>query len=78
MSRTRTDWPILGRNVGTATGWDQQDTFVITIYEFEPNSKYPKLLKGDVTVDFEKGTMELYDDNGDITNSVDLVGVLNV
>jgi hypothetical protein len=33
----RIEWVVLGRLIGTGTGWDQQDELSFTIYDFEPS-----------------------------------------
>lgn len=33
MSKKRIEWTVLGRKVGTATGWDQADTFCMSLYD---------------------------------------------
>lgn len=71
----RTDWTVLGRKIGTATGWDEPDTFVMVIYDFEPADGID-LPSGDVNFNFETGTAETYDDDGEVTMSMDLVEVL--
>lgn len=71
----RTDWTVLGRKVGTSTGWDQVDTFVMMLYDFEPVSGID-LPDGCVNFDFENGTAESFDDDGKPTKSVDLVAAI--
>lgn len=74
MSREdkRVDWTVLGRVIGTATGWDQADTFVMMLYEFEPADDVD-LLAGDINIDFEKGVVEAFDDEGNVTSTKDIV-----
>lgn len=70
------EWTVLGRVIGTATGWDQADSFVISVYDFQPVAGV-NLPKTDcLTVDFEKGTAETYDEKGEVTSSTDLVTAL--
>jgi hypothetical protein len=71
----RIDWTVLGRKIGTATGWDQADTFVMMLYDFEPLPCFD-LPSGGVNIDFERGTIETYDDNGNVTRGCDLVNAL--
>ena len=72
MSAERLDWEVMGRLVGTATGWDQQDTWVMMLYDFVPVEGIP-FPTGDVTFDFERGTVTLYNDDGVATDVVDFV-----
>ena len=68
----REEWKILGRTIGVASGWDQGDTFVIALYDFEPTDGI-KLPSGTLTIDFESGTASTHDDAGNTLESVDLV-----
>lgn len=70
-----TEWKLIGRIAGTATGWDQQDTFIITLYDFKP-AKGVKLPSGDVTVDFEAGTVCVHDADGEPIETADIVAAL--
>lgn len=73
----RLDWIVLGRLIGTATGWDQADTFVIMLYDFEPVEALAlDLPSGGVNIDFESGKLETYDEHGDTLVSVDLVSAI--
>ncbi len=70
--RERFDWHLMGVNIGSATGWDMQDTFAIVIYNFIPNDvglKFvPEVKSGDdITVDWEAGTVATFDDIGNET-----------
>jgi hypothetical protein len=68
----RDEWKVLGRTIGVASGWDQADTFVMALYDFEPTDGI-KLPSGTLTIDFEAGTASTYDDAGKVLESVDLV-----
>lgn len=69
-----TPWVILGREVGTATGWDQADTFVMQLYNFKPDVGWRGPLANDcVSFDFENGLVQTYDDNGQPTETADIV-----
>jgi hypothetical protein len=68
----RVDWTVLGRVIGTATGWDQVDTFVMMLYDFEPAVDVD-LPTGDINIDFENGVVETFDDAGKVTSSKDIV-----
>jgi hypothetical protein len=72
----RFEWVVLGRVIGTATGWDQADTFVMQIYDFEPDKEI-NLPKADcLTIDFEKGVAQIYDDDGQLKQDFDLINIL--
>lgn len=74
--KNRMEWVVLGRVIGTGTGWDQADTFVMQIYDFEPavNVNLPK--SDCLTIDFEAGTASTCDDAGVVTSSVDLMSAI--
>lgn len=68
----RVDCIICGRKIGTATGWDQADTFVMTLYGLIGSPEYMGP-HGDVSIDFECGMIDLHDDEGVIIQSADLI-----
>lgn len=76
MSRERTEWTILGRKIGTATGWDQADTLIMQVYDFEPSEGVDLPTSDCIMFDFEHGTAETYDDAGNTLVSKDLVAAL--
>lgn len=67
MEKKNMVFMILGRFIGTYTGWDRQDTFEIMAYDFKP---YPgvDLPSGDVSFDLETGLATCYkdDDNNEV------------
>lgn len=71
----RSDWKLLGRTIGTGTGWDDNDFIAFVIYDFEPRTGLA-LPKGNVYVDLTQGTMQLTDDKGVAFEVVDLVQAL--
>jgi hypothetical protein len=72
------EWTICGRVVGTASGWDHVDTFVIQLYDFQPGPEFMGDLKGTFTAfDFEHGLIETYSDDGTVLQSVDLIDAIN-
>lgn len=71
----RLEWEVLGRVVGTATGWDQQDTWIMMLYDFEP-AEGVELPSGDVSFDFERGLATTYNDEGEPVETVDLIASL--
>lgn len=76
MSRKRLEWTVLGRKVGTATGWDQADTFVMTLYDFQPATGVDLPTAEFMTFDFEHGTAETFDETGKVTFTTDLVAAI--
>jgi len=76
MSERHT-FTVLGRDIGTATGWDQQDTHVVIFYDLEPFYEI-NLPKGDVEFDSENGYFIAYDENGDLVGEkLDVISVLS-
>lgn len=67
---------ILGKFVGTATGWDQVDDLAIVLYEFEPYEGF-EVPTDNLTVDFVAGTVKNYDDEGNETFNTDMITVMN-
>lgn len=67
------DWPICGRIIGKATGWDQPDTWQIQLYGFVPASNYSGPIEEVICIDFERGEIEGYDEAGNITKKADLI-----
>ena len=72
----RTAWNVLGRKIGTATGWDEVDTFILQLYDFEPANNVD-LPKATLRINFENGKVETYDDEGKVLTSHDLLTSLN-
>lgn len=74
----RVDWTVLGRIIGSASGWDQADTFVMNIYDFEPAANVPLEATECLFIDFENGKVEAYnDDTGKPSWSKDLIESLS-
>ena len=71
------EWTVLGRIIGTATGWDQADTFVMNLYGFVPAPDVPLDSSECVFIDFEHGKIEAYDDFGQAIWSKDLIEALS-
>jgi hypothetical protein len=62
----RSDYTVMGKIVGTATGWDAPDTFALMLYNFEPNELGKKLVPefngiNDIEFNFETGEVSIYD-----------------
>lgn len=71
----RIEVDILGRNLGTASGWDGEPSECISFYEFQPRDGI-KLKFGELQVDFTKGLICLQDPEGEIEEPKDLVEFL--
>jgi hypothetical protein len=69
------EWTVLGRVIGTATGWDDIDGSDFILYDFVPTSEVD-LPSGELCVLLEKGLFEMYDDAGDVKFSADIVTTL--
>ena len=73
----RMDVKILGVVIGTASGWDDQDTCAVTFYDVELNDIGRKFFKSTsiaadesvpaIAVDFERGIVEVYINRDDET-----------
>lgn len=74
MSETM-EWVMLGRVIGTGSGWDQTDTMSMTIYDFVPTEGVT-LPRGTVDFHFETGLATLYSDSGTIIETVDIVDAI--
>jgi len=68
-----TDWIICGRNIGTATGWDQADTWIMQIYNLVPHPNYKGPVSECISIDFESGFLETYNESGDLIERCDLL-----
>lgn len=55
---------ILGRKLGTASGWDQPDHWAICFYDFAPDSNPDKTTDICLNVEFNRGVYELYKGEG--------------
>ena len=73
--RKKTPWVVCGRNIGTATGWDQVGDFILYLYDFEPRPG-SKLPDADISVDFRRGKICSFDDDGKVVVELDLVDTL--
>lgn len=75
MSDKRCEWTIMGRVVGTGTGWDQMDTSEIIIYDFVP-AEGVDLPVGDLGFNSENGIFYVGDSQMDAVTV--LIGVPRV
>ncbi len=62
MTDDRLPAVVFGVTIGTCTGWDQVDDWAIVLYEFEPD-KDNGIPAGDLTVDYERGLFQIFDDD---------------
>ena len=76
MTKTRDDYTILGRVIGSASGWDMNDVSTIILHDFQPREGLA-LPAGDVTVSLESGLASSWDDSGNIIAEVDIVAALS-
>lgn len=67
------NWVVCGRLIGRATGWDYPDIFDLQIYNFEPATGYAGPVADCVLFRFENGTIETFDDDGEVKESKDLI-----
>jgi len=68
----RTPLIILGRVVGTHTGWDQVSDSGLLFYGFEPDDAVD-LPPGDLFFDYHAGTYAVHDDEGAVVFGGDIV-----
>ena len=62
--KERIDVVILGRMIGTATGWDQSDDFSMIFYDFEPKDDVEIPTASSINIDFVSGKVEAYHETG--------------
>lgn len=71
QEKTPVDARIMGKIIGTITGWDQQDTLAMILYDLCPNEIgrqfVPDFVEGDLGINFDHGLAEIYDDDGAVT-----------
>lgn len=72
----RIEVDILGRNLGTASGWDGDPGECIWFYEFQPRDGVD-LKSGDLQIDFVKGLIGIQGPEGEILDPEDAVYFLN-
>ena len=73
MNEEKLDFMILGRKIGTYTGWDQTDAFSILVYDFEPIEGVDLPAREDITFSFETGQASWWEDvpEGDLGENFD-------
>jgi len=67
------DWIVCGRKIGKATGWSVADTFTMHLYGLQPAPEYTGPVAECVTICFERGVIEVLDEDGNVTQSSDLI-----
>lgn len=72
----RIEVDILGRNLGTASGWDGEPFETIWFYDFEP-SEGIDLQKGQLQVNFQTGEIGIADDGGEVQLPLDIISFLS-
>ncbi len=76
MSKEPSAWTICGRAIGTASGWDQADAFIIQLYDLVPHPAYTGPHADCVFFNFERGLIETHDNEGNVSASVDLIDAI--
>jgi hypothetical protein len=80
MSERRINVQVLGRSIGTASGWDDMGEASYHFYDFQPNDTLIVLDCGtecrDIGVDFEKGYLTEYDALANETRRHDLIEIV--
>lgn len=74
----RLEYTILGRLVGTASGWDQFSDWGMSLYDFDPVPGVAIPSCSSLYFDSETGLMEAYDDDDRSIWKADAVSVLKV
>lgn len=67
---------LLGRLVGSATGWDQIDTFQVSLYDFIPAEGINLPKTEFLTIDYESGKASTFNEAGERVFEADLISVL--
>lgn len=68
---------VLGYFVGTCTGWDQGGDWQILLYDFEPYEGFDMPTTSALGIDYEDGNFEIYDEEGNVSISKDIVSVMD-
>jgi hypothetical protein len=60
---------IMGKVIGTETGWDVLDTYAILVCDFQPNALGAKFVPDfvgprDLAINFEDGAVSVHDGEG--------------
>lgn len=71
----RTDVYILGRKIGTASGWDAFGEYAeFQYYDFVPDKTFPIIQEEIDTlyIDYLDGILKTYDKDGNVTNKYNI------
>jgi hypothetical protein len=79
MASERVDVVVLGRKIGTETGWDVLDETMYVFYDFKPvedlKHRFPENI-GDLIVDYGSGMFKVCDNEGKVIWSRDMIEAL--
>lgn len=70
------DLKVMGVIVGTSSAWDIMDVLTVFVYGFVPNENYLHWTASEFQLDFEAGTLETFDDEGNMLESKNLLSML--
>lgn len=70
------DLKVMGVIVGTCGAWDIMDVLTVFVYDFVPNENYLHWAAPEFQLDFEAGTLETFDDEGNVLESKNLLSML--
>lgn len=74
MIDKRYDAIILGRNIGTHTGWDELETNTFVLYDFVPRGI--NIPAGDLTIRYDEGKFHVHDNEGDLIFEFDILATM--
>jgi hypothetical protein len=75
-NRFRRNETVLGRRIGTSSGWEQADDWLMILIDYEPAPGI-SLPIGDLCIDFQKGQFSTFDDAGRLNFVADIVTILS-
>lgn len=61
MDRSRIELVILGRRIGTYSGWDIDDTAAFSFYDFEPIGGFDVPPSDRIYVNYDTGILQVVD-----------------
>lgn len=71
----RINFPVLGRAIGTVTGWDEADDYCIILHNFIPSAGLP-MPTGELVINYDRGLIQTFGDGGVETFQADMVEAL--
>jgi hypothetical protein len=71
----RIECTLLGRMIGTATGWDDSGEMDFVLYDFIPDPRV-NIPPGDLSVEITKGLFSHYNDDGEVVWDQDIITTL--